>query len=369
MEDDKQQEFISWLADKLQAQDQTDLKKKLQGLGDEGIRKAYDQFTAEKSDVQSHKDGGRLSYVKCLQAYARGGAIEAAKCGCGGKMKDGGAVKPTISKDKGDRKEMMKGGKMKKHQYGGQVYSFNQNKGMLVTKDDGLEGQWGNNIKTQSSGNIMLNKSQVGINEITPQQLQHLQTNVPNFNQILGTSQARNPGEVQRYSPEQSDAIRQLLNRYPMPKAVPQQQPTNNMIVNQTGDLTARLKTGGRMESGKNSVTATHGIKKKFGSMKMVKSGDRSDVQTKEKSPGSKDWMDKGKVKEKHTAVTKVPKGAAGMAASTMGGMVADKKPKLVSKKKPGIFKEGGLLTPLEVLTKNISTKVTLISKKAKAGL
>jgi hypothetical protein len=113
MEDDKQQEFIAWLGDKLQASDQKDLQKKIQSLGDDGVRKAYDQFLSEKSQddsggVASKGAGGRLEYIKCLQAYARGGAMEAAKCGCGGKMKEGGLVnrgKLSIKKDQGSVKD------------------------------------------------------------------------------------------------------------------------------------------------------------------------------------------------------------------------------------------------------------------------
>ncbi len=79
---DKQQEFISWLSDKLGAKDDNDLKKKLESLGDQGVKQAYDQFMAESNNVQSNKEGGKLEYLKCLQAFKHGGAIEASKCGC-----------------------------------------------------------------------------------------------------------------------------------------------------------------------------------------------------------------------------------------------------------------------------------------------
>lgn len=63
--DENQEQFISWIAAKLQATDETDLQKKLKSLGDQGIKQAYDQFLQE--GVQSKQDGGRLDYIKKLQ--------------------------------------------------------------------------------------------------------------------------------------------------------------------------------------------------------------------------------------------------------------------------------------------------------------
>lgn len=69
--DENQEQFISWIAAKLQATDETDLQKKLKSLGDAGIKQAYDQFLQE--GVQSKADGGKLDYIRKLQAGGRTG--------------------------------------------------------------------------------------------------------------------------------------------------------------------------------------------------------------------------------------------------------------------------------------------------------
>lgn len=404
MEDNKQQEFISWLADKLQAQDQNDLKKKIQGLGDDGVRKAYDQFVSEKSDVQSNRDGGKLQYIRCLRAFAKGGAMEAAKCGCGGKMQEGGSMK--IKKDQGSRKDSdagdsgrrssiaskrvvqevddkpeakKDGGKMsakerlamnlmikdkkkaEKHQAGG-MFSFDPTKSVQVEKDNGsITPMWGNNIQSTQK-QYQLSHSAAGPQTINQQQLDSLQK-LQGFNKYVGNSVAQAPGQVARFGPDQSDMIRKLLSQYAQPKQpMPNQQLTNNSMASQ-GSLTARLKYGGRVEPNEtdsgDAPFGGGGIKTK-GAKKnppMIKSGSRKDVTMKEKDPGAKDYMTKGAKKE-HTAVTKVPKGqGGGQLAGTMGGMMAGsgvRKPSLSKKsKKPSIMQKGGDLKPDNMQTQS----------------
>lgn len=106
--EDKQQEFIAWLGEKLQAQDEGDLKKKLEGLGKDEIRQAYEQFLSEADNtVASARLGGKLEYIECLKQFKKGGSID---CGCGG------------------MKIKSKGGKLGKHQLGGMVMARHTDK-------------------------------------------------------------------------------------------------------------------------------------------------------------------------------------------------------------------------------------------------
>ncbi len=103
-------EFVSWLADQLKVSSHEELQEKLKQMGPDGIKKAYEQFQEMKQkggangqqeegddeQAQSMKQGGKLDYIKCLQAFKRGGAMEAKKCGCGTKMQAGG---PVMQKD------------------------------------------------------------------------------------------------------------------------------------------------------------------------------------------------------------------------------------------------------------------------------
>lgn len=88
----EEQEFIEWLANKLQAKDQADLKSKVQKLGQEGIKQAHEAFLAEKGGQQSAmpmaSKGAKLDYLKCLTAFKKGGSIGA--CGCNKDMEKGG---------------------------------------------------------------------------------------------------------------------------------------------------------------------------------------------------------------------------------------------------------------------------------------
>ena len=357
--DDKQQEFQSWLADKLQAKDMDDLKTKVQQMGEDGVRKAYDQFLSEKQQVQSNQLGGKLDYIKCLQAFKKGGMMAMKKCGCGGKMEDGGMLSKKMDKRKDvDTKEKNPGkkdyiskdfkkvqtavGGVKEHQTGGIVtYADGPQKqnGIQVTKADGSVGMWGNNLPTVPQKNYYLNKSSVGANQVTQSQIDSLQKTFPQFNQVVGQPMVDN-GNVSRFNENQSDIIRKLLVKYPV--QVPQQ-PTQTGIpqgqtvaVNATGGIVNHIKYGERKDGnskvwtpqgqrndgGKKEHTAVGG-NDGIGKKTVNKgNGTRKDVNVKEKNPGKKDYMSKN-TKLWNTAVTKVPKGQQG--AKLSGGQPAGK--------------------------------------------
>lgn len=125
MNQDMQQQFVSWLAQKLQAKDEQDLKGKVQQLGQDGIKQAYQAFMQEQQQgaqqVPSQADGGKLEYLRCLKAYKKGGAMAMKDCGCDGKekmMKSGGRVdanENALAKDyMGDRKDAKSNGLSKR---------------------------------------------------------------------------------------------------------------------------------------------------------------------------------------------------------------------------------------------------------------
>lgn len=115
MNEDMQQQFVSWLAQKLGAKDEQDLKAKMQQMGQDGIKQAYNSFmqeqqqSAQGQQVPQQKDGGKLEYLRCLQAYKKGGAMAMKDCGCTDKMKSGGRMdknEKSTSKDyMGSRKD------------------------------------------------------------------------------------------------------------------------------------------------------------------------------------------------------------------------------------------------------------------------
>jgi len=87
MENTKQ--FTDWLKKKLNVKSDQEFKSALQKMGDKGIQDNYKQFQKENSmdneETQEMKEGGKLSYLKCLQEYKKGGKMKS--CGCGSKMK------------------------------------------------------------------------------------------------------------------------------------------------------------------------------------------------------------------------------------------------------------------------------------------
>lgn len=83
MEQDNQEQFISWLAQKLGAKDQNELKSKIQQLGNDGIKQAYQAFMQEQNQqVQSAKAGAKLNYIQCLKSFQKGGTLATIECGC-----------------------------------------------------------------------------------------------------------------------------------------------------------------------------------------------------------------------------------------------------------------------------------------------
>lgn len=97
--DDKQlqQEFIQFLGEQLQAKDQKDLEKKIQKLGQDGLKKYYDTFVEhKKKKAQKAAHGAKLNYFRrlkniCaedeeLQYFKRGGQVD---CGCVKKAQQG----------------------------------------------------------------------------------------------------------------------------------------------------------------------------------------------------------------------------------------------------------------------------------------
>lgn len=97
--EENQEQFIGWLAEKLSASDDEDLKNKLKQLGDTGIKQAYDEFLAQQAKLTAIKSaGGKLDYIQCLQEFKKGGKLKAS-CGCGGMKvstvkRSGGIVEP-----------------------------------------------------------------------------------------------------------------------------------------------------------------------------------------------------------------------------------------------------------------------------------
>lgn len=126
MNQDMQQQFVSWLTQKLQAKDEQDLKSKVQQMGQDGIKQAYQAFMQEQQQgaqqVPSQADGGKLDYLRCLKAYKKGGAMAMKDCGCDDSkkemMKSGGRVdknENAVTKDYMGSRNDAKGNGMAKH--------------------------------------------------------------------------------------------------------------------------------------------------------------------------------------------------------------------------------------------------------------
>lgn len=102
--DDKelQQKFLQFLVKKSGAKTQKDLEKYVQSLGEEGLKKAYEEFSKEVINEQNKKvnkaaHGMKLNYIKNLKNqcaddeelvyFKKGGTLD---CGCRKKMQKGG---------------------------------------------------------------------------------------------------------------------------------------------------------------------------------------------------------------------------------------------------------------------------------------
>lgn len=96
-----QQAFIQWLAQKLGVQSQEELDSAIQQMGQEGVQKAYQQFMQEmqQQQVQAAKFGAKLSYIKQLRGICpEGTEMRYYKVGgrlckrCMQKKQDGGDI-------------------------------------------------------------------------------------------------------------------------------------------------------------------------------------------------------------------------------------------------------------------------------------
>lgn len=123
-EQELQQAFIQWLAQKLGVQDESQLKQAVQEMGQEGLQQAYQQFMQEMQQQQAQKAkfGAKLNYIKGLngqcpegtemQYFKEGGTI----CKkCVAKQKNGGKEQDSVEQFKCGRK-------MKKAQKGAKIY-------------------------------------------------------------------------------------------------------------------------------------------------------------------------------------------------------------------------------------------------------
>lgn len=74
-EQELQQAFIQWLAQKLGVQDESQLKQAVQEMGQEGIQKAYQQFMQEMQQQQAQKAkfGAKINYIKGLRGQCPNG--------------------------------------------------------------------------------------------------------------------------------------------------------------------------------------------------------------------------------------------------------------------------------------------------------
>ena len=100
-EQELQQAFIQWLAQKLGVQDESQLKQAVQKMGQEGLQQAYQQFMQEMQQQQAQKAkfGAKLNYIKSLNG----------QCPEGTEMqyfKEGGNIcKKCVAKQKNGDKE------------------------------------------------------------------------------------------------------------------------------------------------------------------------------------------------------------------------------------------------------------------------
>lgn len=136
-----QQAFIQFLAQKTGAKTQEELKAAIQQMGEEGLKQAYAEFMQlmQQQQVQAAKSGAKLNYIKKLRgqcpegyeiSYYKVGGTLCKKCmKKQEKMKDGG----TAPKDAIDE---FKQSRMKKKAQGGGV---NLNNGKCKKKENGGE--------------------------------------------------------------------------------------------------------------------------------------------------------------------------------------------------------------------------------------
>lgn len=331
MEQDNQQQFISWLAQKLGAKDEGDLKSKIQQMGQDGIKQAYNAFLQEQNQqVPAQQLGGKLEYLRCLKAFKKGGAMEMEKCGCakmqkGGKMDEDGMDDGIQQMRAAKGATKTKGKQFISRQAGGpmefSVKDSDPAKIMQVQKADGSVGGWGNAVPTTQNMYALHNAQPV-----SEQQITHLRNNAPDFAKVGQPMQV--PGQMPRYSPDQSDMIQSLMKQYPLT-----QPNSQSLALHAKGGSMLGKKDYLRKESNVKDMgmSGTRNDEQKvwqgMGDVKdgkatpWGKQGTRKEAATKEANPGKKDWMSKGGKKE-HTALTKVPKGSEGMVTPKQKKMI-----------------------------------------------
>lgn len=123
-----QQAFIQFLAQKHGIQSQQELEALVQQLGEEGLQQEYAEFMQmiQQQQAQMAKHGAKLNYIKQLRGqcpdgyemqYFKAGGRVCKKC-----MKKAESVKPAPKMQQGDAIEEFKcGRKMKKKEQGGNV--------------------------------------------------------------------------------------------------------------------------------------------------------------------------------------------------------------------------------------------------------
>jgi len=82
MNQNEQEEFITWLQRKTNAKSDSELEQAINEMGEEKINDMYSKF--KESKARSYKLGGIIDYVSCLRK--KGGKMTKG-CMCGGKMK------------------------------------------------------------------------------------------------------------------------------------------------------------------------------------------------------------------------------------------------------------------------------------------
>lgn len=81
MDEQTQAQFIEWLAQQLGVSSEEELNAAVEQMGEEGLQQAFQQFQQE-TQAQAMKEGGKLNYIKNLQAFRKGGKTK-------GKIKNG----------------------------------------------------------------------------------------------------------------------------------------------------------------------------------------------------------------------------------------------------------------------------------------
>lgn len=77
MDEQLQQEFVAWLAQKTGAKDQAQLQQVVKQMGERGVQEAMQQFMTERQGPQAvpnptmHSNGGTINYLNKLKQYGK----------------------------------------------------------------------------------------------------------------------------------------------------------------------------------------------------------------------------------------------------------------------------------------------------------